>query len=370
MDALNLSPHLSPKVSKTYPHEFCSDSITSIFTLKFVSLFFLISPLPFLLEENPKSDDEEDLEIIVVSPSPRKHSADSTSTLPYSYGQAVFPTSSPISSTTTTSLPMPSSQDSFKSLSSSSFHFPFHSTMHSSSISLSNPPSYSDSLFSFSTHASVVNPSLSLSYTLTSSSPSSLSLSLSLTIYRPLPIYALPRTTNSSMESIPCLYSSVFSTNTLSMSHHGGFSTMVSSRPIPCHSKRRVTRRVTRNWPRDNTFYTTRRQCPRPAAPCSSLSSNTVLFPLLSSWANPTSYHYSDGPMDLTFKPRTSLQTSGGSPSNPLFISNSSHPHIYSLMVTFNEPSENVRGMFSFVHSCQFSPGANNKLLLSSLISR
>ena len=39
-------------------------------------------------------------------------------------------------------------------------------------------------------------------------------------------------------------------------------------------------------------------------------------------------------------------------------------------MVTFNEPSENVRGMSSFVHSCEFSPGANNKLLLSSLIKR
>ena len=189
---------------------------------------------------------------------------------------------------------MPSSQDSFKSLSSSSFHFPFYSTLHSSSISLSNPPSYSDSLFSFSTHASMVNPSLSLSYTLTSSSPSSLSLSHP--IYRPSPIYALPRTTNSLMESIPCLCSSVFSTNTLSMSHHGGFSTMVfsvSSRPIPSGSRRKDTRSWSRNWlrswPRDNTFYTTRRQCPRPDAPCSSLSSNTVLFPPLSSWANPTS---------------------------------------------------------------------------------
>ena len=270
---------------------------------------------------------------------------------------------------------MPSSQDSFKSLSSSSSHFPFHSALHSSLISLSNLPSYSDSLSSLSTQASVDSPSLSLSYTLITSSPSSLSLSYP--IFRPLPIYAFPRTTNSLMESIPCLYSSVFSTNTLSMSHHGGFSTMVSSvssRPIPSGSKRKVTRSWPRNWlrswPRNNTFYTTRRQCPRPAVPCSSLSSNTVLFPLLSFWANPTSYHYSDGPMDLTFKPKTGLQTLGGSPSNPLFKSNSSHPHIYSPMVTFNEPSENVRGMFSFVHSCQFSPGANNKLLLSSLIKR
>ena len=302
----------------------------------------------------------------MVSPSSREHSVDSTSTLPYSYGQAVFPTSSPISSTTTTSsLPKSSSQDSFMSLSFS--YFPFHSALHSSSISLSNPPSYSDSLSSLSTHASVDRASLSLSYILTTSSPSSLSLSYP--IYRPLPIYAFPRTTNSLMESIPCLYSSVLSTNTLSMSHHGGFSTMVSSvssRPIPSGSRRKVTR----SWPRNNTFYTTRRLCPRPAVPCSSLSSNTVLFPLLSSWANPTSYHYSDDPMNLTFKPRTGLQTLGGSPSNPLFKSNSSHPHIYSPMVTFNEPSDNVKKMFSFVHSCQFFPGANNKLLLSSLIKR
>ena len=154
--------------------------------------------------------------------------------------------------------------------------------------------------------------SSSLSYTLSTSSLSSLSLPYP--IYRPLPIYASPRAINSSMESIPYLYSSVLSTNTLSMSHHGGSSTMVSSvssRPIPSGSRRKAIRSCARNWlrswPRDNTFYTTRRQCPRPAIPCSSLSSNTVLFPLLSSWANPSSYHYSDDPMNLTFKPRTSL---------------------------------------------------------------
>ena len=180
------------------------------------------------------------------------------------------------------------------------------------------------------------------------------------------------------MESIPCLYSSVLSTNTLSMPHHGSSSTMVSfvySRPIPSSSRRKVIRSWPRNWllrgwPRDNTFYTTRRQCPRPTISYSSLSSNTVPFPLLSSWANPSSYHYSDDPINLTFKPSTSLQAFGGSPSNPLFKSDFSYPNIYSPMVTFNEPSENVRGMFSFVHSCQFSPGANNKLLLSSLIKR
>ena len=99
-------------------------------------------------------------------------------------------------------------------------------------------------------------------------------------------------------------------------------------------------------------------------------SGNTVLFHLLSSWANPSIYPFSNDPMNFTLRPRTSLQVSGGSPSNPLFKSNSTYPHIYSPMVTFNESSDNMRGMFSFVHSCQFFPGGNNKLLLSLLIKR
>ena len=310
----------------------------------------------------------------MVSPSSREYSAVSTSTLPSPYGQAVFPSSSLTSlATTTTFLSAPSFQDSFKRF--SFLHFPLHPVLDSSSTSLSSPPSYSDSLSSLSTHVSMDRPSFSSSCTLTSSLPSSLPPPYP--IYRPLPIYASPRGTSSSMGSIPHLYSSVLSTNTLSMSHHGGPSTMissVSSRPIPSGSKRKITRNWARNWlrswPRDNTYYTTRRQCPRPAAPCSFLSSNTILFPLLSSWANPSIYPYSNDPMNLTLRPRTSLQVSDGSPSNPLFKSNSTYPHIYSPMVTFNEPSENVRGMFSFVHSCQFSPGGNNKLLLSSLIKR
>ena len=308
------------------------------------------------------------------SPPSREYSAASTSTLPPSYDQPVFPTSSLISlATTTTTLPSPSFQDSFKNF--SFLHFPVHPVLDSPSTSLSSPPSYSDSLSSLSTHASVDRPSFSSFHTLTSSLPSSLPPPYP--IYRPLPIYASPRGTSSSMESIPHFYSSVFSTNTLFMSHHGGPSTMVSSvpsRPISSGSKKRVTRNWARNWlrnwPGDNTYYTTRRQSPRPAVPCSSLSRNTVLFSLLSSWANPSIYPFSNDPMNLTLRPRTSLQVSGGSPSNPLFKSNSTYPHIYSPMVTFNEPSENVRGMFSFVYSCQFFPGGNNKLLLSSLIKR
>ena len=215
-------------------------------------------------------------------------------------------------------------------------------------------------------HTSMDRSVSSSSCTLTSPLPSSLPPSYS--IYRPIPIYTSSRPSNFSMVSIPYLYSSVLSTSTLSLSYHGSSSTRVSSTPsgpAPSGLKKRATSSWTRDrlrsWPRDNTYYATRRQCPRPTIPGSS-------FPLLSSWANPSSYR--DNPMNLTCNPRTNLQAPGGSSSNPLFRSDFSHPHIYSPMVTFNEPSENVRGMFSFVLSCEFSPGANNKILLSSLIKR
>ena len=292
-------------------------------------------------------------EIIVIRPLSTELSTYSTSLPSYCHGQAIFSTptlTSSIATTITTTLPTPSFQDSFKSF--SFLHFPDHSTLGSSSIS--------------ATYTSMVRPASSSSCTLTS--PLSSSLPPPYSIYRPLPIYASSRPSSFFMGSIPYLYSSVLSTNTLSLSFHGSSSTRIfsaSSGPAPSGPKKRATSSQTRDWlrswPRDNTYYTTRRQCPRPATPGSS-------FPLLSSWANPSSYR--DNPMNLTSSPRTKLQALGGSPSNPLFKSDSSYPHIYSPMVTFNEPLENVRGMFSFVHSCEFSPGANNKLLLSSLIKR
>ena len=306
-------------------------------------------------------------EIIVIRPLSTEPSTQSTSVPSYCYGQATFPTPTPIfsiSTTTATTLPTPSFQDSFKSF--SFLHFPVHSTLGSSSLSLSSPPSYSDSLSSLATHTSMDKPASSSFCTLTSPLPSSSPPPYS--IYRPLPIYTTSRPYSFSMGSIPYLYSPVLSTNTLSLSYHGSSSTRVSSAssgPAPSGPKKRGTssraRDWLRSWPRDNTYYTTRRQCPRPATPGSS-------FPLLSSWANPSSYQ--DNPMNLTCSPRTNLQAPGGSSSNPLIKSDSSYPYIYSPMVTFNQPSENVRGMFSFVHSCEFSPGANNKLLLFSLIKR
>ena len=277
-----------------------------------------------------------------------------------------FPTPTPIFSitTTTSTLPTPSFQDSSEDF--SLLHFPIHSTLDSSSISLSSPPSYSDFLSSLTPHTFTDKPVFSSSYTLTSPLPSSLPPSYP--IYRPIPIYTSSRPSSFSVGSIPYLYSSVLSTNTLSLSYHGSSSTRVSSAssgPASSGPKRRATSSRTRDWlrswPRDSTYFTTRRKGPRPTTSGSS-------FPLLSSWANPSSYR--DNPMNLTCNPRTDPQAPGGFSFIPLLRSDFSYPHIYSPMVTFNEPSENMRGMFSFVLSCEFSPGANNKLLLSSLIKR
>ena len=228
-------------------------------------------------------------EIIVIRPLSTELFTYSTSLLSYCYGQAILSTPTPVSSITTTittTLPTPSFQDSSKSF--LFLHFPVHSALGSSSISLSSPPSYSDSLSSLAAHISMDRPASSSFCTLTSPLPSSLPPPYS--IYRPLPSYASSRPSSFSMGSIPYLYSSVLSTNTLSLSYHGSSSTRVSSAssgPAPSGPKKRATSSRTRNWlrswPRDNTYYTTRRQCPRPATPGSS-------FPLLSSWTNPSSY--------------------------------------------------------------------------------
>ena len=314
-------------------------------------------------EEDPRPEDEVEQQIIVIRPLSSEPATYPTSLPSSCYGQAIFPTPTSTSSITTTTSTLPTSSFQGSSKDFSLLFFPIHSTLSSSSISLSSPPSYSDSLSSLASHTFTDQPVSSLSCTLTSPLPSSLPPSYP--IYRPTPIYTYSRPSNVSVGSIPYLYSCVLSTNTLSLSYHGSSSTRVSSAssgPVLSGPKKRATSNQTMDWlrsgPRDNTYYTTRGQGLRPATSGSS-------FPLLSSWANPSSYW--DNPMNLTCSPKSNLQASGGSSSNPLFRSDFSYPHIYSPMVTFNEPSENVRGMFSFVLSCEFSPGANNKLL-SSLI--
>ena len=239
-------------------------------------------------EEDPRLKDEAEQEIIVIRPLSSEPATYLTSLPSCCYGQAIFPTPTPISSitTTTSTLPTPSFQGSSEDF--SLLFFPIHSTLSSSSISLSSPPSYSDSLSSLASHTFTDKPASSLSCTLTSPLPSSLPPSYP--IYRPIPIYTCSRPSSFSVGSIPYLYSSVLSTNTLSLSYHGSSSTRVpsaSSGLVPHGPKKRATSSQTRDWlrswPRDNTYYTTRRQGPRPTTSGSS-------FPLLSSWANPSSY--------------------------------------------------------------------------------
>ena len=240
-------------------------------------------------DEDPRLEDEVQQEIIVIrslSTEPAIHSISFPSCC---YGQAIFPTPTPIFSITTTTtitLPTLTFQDSFEDF--SLLHFSIHSTLGSSSISLSSPPSYSDFLSSLASHTFTDKPVSSSFCTLTSPLPSSLPPSY--LIYRCIPIYTSSRSSSFSVGSIPYLYSSVLSTNTLSLSYHGSSPTRVSSAPYgpaPSGPKKRVTSSQTRDWlrswPRDNTYYTTRRQCPRPTTPGSS-------FPLPSSWANLSSY--------------------------------------------------------------------------------
>ena len=165
-------------------------------------------------EEDPRPEDEVEQNIIVIRPLSSEPVTYSTSLPSYCHGQAIFPTSTPISpvTTTTSSLPTPSFQGSSEDF--SSLFFPTLTTPSSSSISLSSPPSYSDSLSSLTFHTFSDKPVSSLSYTLTSSVPSSLPPSYP--IYRPTPIYTYSKSSSFSVGSIPYLYSSVLSTNTLS----------------------------------------------------------------------------------------------------------------------------------------------------------
>ena len=97
-------------------------------------------------EEDPRPEDEVEQGIIVIRPLSSEPATCSTSLPSCCYGQAIFPTPTPISSitTTTSTLPTPSFQGSSEDF--SLLFFPIHSTLSSSSISLSSPPSYSDSL--------------------------------------------------------------------------------------------------------------------------------------------------------------------------------------------------------------------------------
>ena len=128
----------------------------------------------FFKEEDPRLEDEVEQEIIVIRPLSTEPSTHSTCLPSCCYGQAIFPTPTPIFSITTNTFTLltPSFQDPFEDFSLP--HFSVHSTLDSSPISLSSPPSYSDFLSSLTSHTSTDKPVSSSFCTLTSPLPSSL----------------------------------------------------------------------------------------------------------------------------------------------------------------------------------------------------
>ena len=122
-------------------------------------------------EEDPKLEDEVEQEIIVIRPLSSEPAIHSTSLPSCCYGQAIFPTPTPISSITATTITLPTPSFQGSSGDFSLLFFPIHSTLSSSSISLSSPPSYSDSLSSLASHTLIDKPVSSLSCTLTSPFP-------------------------------------------------------------------------------------------------------------------------------------------------------------------------------------------------------
>ena len=107
-------------------------------------------------------------------------SSGSASTLPSSHGQANLSTLSPLSLTVTTPLfSMPSSQNFTMTNFSTPSYFSYFPFLHSTSTSLPNPPSYSDSLLPSSCNSSVEKPFLSSSYLHTTHSLSSVPLTSS-----------------------------------------------------------------------------------------------------------------------------------------------------------------------------------------------
>ena len=192
-------------------------------------------------EEDSRSEDEVEQEIIVIRPLSSEPATYLTSLPSSCYGQAIFLPQHPLPQLLLL-LPLYLHHLS-KALPRIShyFSFPFI-LLRVLPLSLSNPPSYSDSLSSLASHTFADKPVSSLSCTLTSSLPSSLPPSYP--VYRPTPIYTYSRPSNFSVGSIPYLYSSVLSTNTLSLSYHGSSSTRVSSAspgPVPSGPKKRAT---------------------------------------------------------------------------------------------------------------------------------
>ena len=259
-----------------------------------------------------------------------------------------------------------------------STNFPCHVSFQPSLTSLSDPPPYPRSVLPSSLGSTLQGNLLSSVYPQSTPAGSSFSfhqpilfsqpfpnLWSSHPIYHPQPIYA----TSHSFSSLSSSSLSNFSTNTYTTSSNTipSFTTTSSiSRPSPSgSSKRRPTGGWQRGWGRCNTYYSSRRPYSQTSASSTSSFANMDFSSSNPSWSGFSKYLCPDVPLNLSTRPRFANYSYGGTLVNPFLKSNSSQPKGLSPMVTFNEPSEHVRDMFSLVHSCDFLPGGNHKLTLS-----
>ena len=326
-------------------------------------------------------------------------SSGSTPTLPYSHGQADFSSLTPPSSSVpTSSLPMPISQNvtiNHFPLSSFFSNFPHHSSFQSSSTSLPDPPPYPSTVLLAPLGSTLQGnplPSIHPQATpLLSSNPlawSSFSFhqptflsqpflnpwSLSHPIYHPKPVYATVNNTNyfSNTNISSSLSTLSISTSSILFNINPTFTT-ISSTPRSSSSgpsRRRPTRGWQRGWGRCNIYYSSRKPYLQTFDSHTSSFNNLNFSSSNLPWSCFSRYLCPDGSIDLSTRPRFANYTSGETLINPFLRTNLSQPRIFSPMITFNEPSEHVRDMFTIVYSCNFLPGGNHKLTLSIYIKK
>ena len=75
-----------------------------------------------------------------------------------------------------------------------------------------------------------------------------------------------------------------------------------------------------------------------------------------------------EGALDLSTRPRVCSYLPQNPTVNPFFTNYSCSPKVFSPIISFNEPSEYVFNMFSFIYTYDFYPGQDSRSLLVSAI--
>ena len=132
----------------------------------------------------------------------------------------------------------------------------------------------------------------------------------------------------------------------------------------------RPTRGWQRGWNRGNTYYSTRKPYSQTFGSHTSSFSNIAFSSSNPPWSGCSRYFCPDDPINLSTRPRIANYIPEGTSIISFLKLDISQPKIFSPMVTFNEPSENVRDMFTIVYSCNFLPGGDHKLTLSIHIKK